>query len=189
MSNVVMQNATYEDLMRVPEHRVAEIIDGTLYSMPRPAVRHANASSMLGGILTGPFRLGAGGPGGWTILDEPELHMGIDVIVPDIAGWRRERMPTPPDVAYIELAPDWVCEVLSPGTWKVDRTRKMRIYAREGVGHLWFIDPIQRTLEIFRQRCEEWVSMDAFSDSDMVRAEPFDAIEIRLSILWLETEA
>ena len=184
-----MQNATYEDLMLVPEYRVAEIIDGTLYSMPRPASPHANASSMLGILLGGPFRLGAGGPGGWIILDEPELHLGKDIVVPDLAGWRRERMPTLGNVKFFELAPDWICEVLSPSTYKIDRLHKMRVYAREGVVHLWLIDPIMRSVEVHRLNGEHLEPVDVFVGDEAVRAEPFDAIEIRLSMLWIDAEA
>jgi Uma2 family endonuclease len=125
--------ATYDDLIEVPDHLVAEIIDGELHTTPRPAPRYADASSGLGGALRGPFDRGRGGPGGWRILDEPELHLGPDVLVPDLAGWRRERLPALPDEAYFTLAPDWVCEVLSPSTMALDRTRKLAVYVREQV--------------------------------------------------------
>jgi Uma2 family endonuclease len=124
------RTATYEDLLEVPEHLVAEIIDGELVTSPRPSSRHSLAASGLGADLTGPFQRGRGGSGGWVNLDEPELHIAGQVMVPDLAGWRRERMPEVPDVAYFELAPDWLCEVLSPSTAKRDRTRKMHHYAR-----------------------------------------------------------
>ena len=188
MGNVVVQNATHEDLMRVPEHCVAEIIDGALYSMPRPASPHASASSRLGVLVGGPFDLGSGGPGGWVILDEPELHLGSDVIVPDLAGWRRERMPKVPNVLFFEQSPDWVCEVLSPSTRKVDRSRKVRIYAREGVGHLWFLDPIAHTLDIYRLAGGQWTIVEMFTDDDVVRAEPFEAIELNLALLWRDVQ-
>ena len=188
MSYIVLQNATYEDLMKVPEHRVAEIVDGTLYSMPRPSSRHARTSSMLGGHLVGPFDLGSGGPGGWIILDEPELHLGKDIVVPDLAGWRTERMPTVPDVVFFELAPDWVCEVLSPSTHNIDRSRKMDIYAREAVDYLWLVDPIVRILEVYRIHAGQWMRMKAFTESEVVRAQPFDAIEIHLVRLWLDPQ-
>src|SRR5687768_370509 len=133
---VTKRRATYEDLVQVPDHQVAEILDGELIVTPRPALRHAGASSMLGGHLVGPFQVGRGGPGGWWILDEPELHLADDIVVPDLAGWRHEHLPVVPDAAYLTLAPDWVCEVISPATERMDRSRKMRIYAREGVTHL-----------------------------------------------------
>ena len=176
--------ATYEDLCQVPDHKVAEILDGELVVSPRPALRHAHASSWLGVILGPPFGRGSGEPGGWLILDEPELHLGDDILVPDLAGWRRERLPFVPDAAYLTLAPDWACEVLSPSTERIDRSRKMRIYAREGVRHLWLLDPLVRTLEALRLEDGRWVVLATHSDSDIVRVEPFDAIEIALNTLW-----
>ena len=181
----VSRPATYEDLCQVPDHKVAEIIDGELIVSPRPALPHANASSSLGGILASPFHFGSGGgPGGWWILFEPELHLRDDVVVPDLAAWRRERLPFVPDAAYLTLAPDWVCEVISPSTERMDRSRKMRIYAREGVQHLWLLDPLVRTLEVLRLENARWVVLATHGDTDVVRPEPFDAIEIGLSTLW-----
>src|SRR5437667_2870051 len=142
--------ATYDDLLKVPDHLVAEIIDGELYTSPRPAPRHADASSGLGAVLRGPFDRGRGGPGGWRILDEPELHLGRDVVVPDIAGWRRERLPALPEAAFFTVAPDWVCEILSPSTERTDRRRKLSIYARKRVAHAWLVNPTLRMLEAFR---------------------------------------
>ncbi len=172
--------------LAVPEECVAEILDGELHVQPRPRVRHARATSRLGGDLSGFDREGAGGPGGWIILFEPELHLGPrpDRVVPDLAGWRRERMPELPDTAAIELAPDWVCEVLSDGTERVDRTKKRRIYAREGVSYLWLVSPDQRVLEVFRLQGEHWVLLETFEGDSAVRAEPFDAIELLLGSLW-----
>src|SRR3954453_17802700 len=150
----------------VPDTMVAEILDGELHTMPRPARPHTNAASVLGGELHGPFRRGNGGPGGWVILDEPEIHLGPkpDKIVPDLAGWRRERMPDeigPTDApAHYELAPDWVCEILSPRTEAIDRGKKMRIYRRERVGHAWLINPVTRTLEIYRLDDGRWTLLD-----------------------------
>jgi Uma2 family endonuclease len=148
--------ATYADLEAVPSTKVAELIGGVLHVMPRPAPRHARASSALGVELGGPFDRGRGGPGGWWILDEPELHYPdpaapgeIEALVPDLAGWRRRRMPELPDEAFFALAPDWICEVLSKSTEDTDRNEKMPIYAREGVRHAWLIDPITKTLEVF----------------------------------------
>ncbi|MCL2779725.1 MAG: Uma2 family endonuclease [Polyangiaceae bacterium] len=177
--------ATYDDLVRVPSPLVAEIVDGVLYTHPRTASPHAIASSVLGGNLGGSFDWGHGGSGGWIIVDEPEFHFGEDVVVPDIAGWRRERMPKVPAVAFFTLAPDWVCEVLSPSTEKLDRTGKMDVYAREGVRHLWFVDPIARTLEVHRLQNGLWLRVATYCDDAKVRAEPFDAIELELAALWI----
>ena len=189
MSDSTIRTATYEDLMRVPEHLVAEIIDGVLYSAPQPAFRHSKTAFRLSSHLGGPFDLGSGGPGGWSFLFEPELHLGEDVVVPDIAGWRRERMSEIPDVAFTALAPDWVCEILSPSTYKLDRIRKRRIYAREEVAYLWLVDPIVHMLEVFRLEGGKWKCVADYADDEVVRAEPFDAVEISLATLWIKSQA
>jgi Uma2 family endonuclease len=180
-----MAPATYEDLLKVPEHLVAEIIDGELITSPRPASPHAWASSQLGGVLLPPFMNGRGGPGDWIILDEPELHFGKDVLVPDLAGWRRSRMPRAPKAPYFTLAPDWVCEVLSPSTEQLDRKRKMPIYAREGVRHVWHIDPLEHVLDVYRLEGGTWRGLDSFVDEALARAEPFDALALELELLWM----
>lgn len=183
------RRATYDDLREVQEHFVAEIIDGDLYASPRPAAPHALASSAIGSDLFGRFNGPPGPerePGGWWILDEPELHLGPDVLVPDIAGWRRERMPVLPDVVGFTLAPDWLCEVVSPTTRALDRTRKMRIYAREVVAHCWLVDPVARTLEVYRLEAGGWVLADTFGGPARVRAEPFAAVELDLRRWWLD---
>lgn len=184
MANPVKKPASYEDILALPEHVVGEIVDGALHVSPRPASPHAAASSALGEELGPPFKRGKGGPGGWVILDEPELHLGRDVLVPDLAGWRRERMPERPDVAYFELAPDWVGEVLSPSTAMIDRTKKLVVYAREHVAHVWFIDPIAQTLEVLKLDGATYRIVMTANGDDRVRAEPFDAIELELAILW-----
>jgi Uma2 family endonuclease len=179
-----MKRATYEDVLSAPEHKVAEILDGELFLSPRPAPRHAVACSRLGVMLGGPFDQGTGGPGGWWILDEPELHLGEQILVPDLAGWRRERLPAMPEEAYFTLAPDWVCEVLSPATERIDRSRKLRIYAAAGVAHAWLVNPVERTLEVLRLREGAWTIVAVATDQDPVRIEPFAAVELRLAGLW-----
>jgi Uma2 family endonuclease len=176
--------ASYEDILALPENKVGEIADGELFVSPRPAPRHSLAASTLGGDLIGPFSRGRGGPGGWLILDEPELHLGADVLVPDIGGWRRERMPRLPTTAWFELAPDWVCEVLSPSTALLDRTRKQRIYGRNGVSWLWFVDPLARLLEAWRLEHGEWILSGAFGGDEPARIPPFEAVAIELQDLW-----
>lgn len=185
-SRIEGPRATYQDLLKVPDHKVAEIVDGELYVSPRPAAPHALATSVLGAELSGPFHQGRGGPGGWWIVDEPELHFGEDVLVPDLAGWRRERMPEFPKTAFFTLAPDWVCEVLSPSTERLDRARKLRVYAREGVRHAWLVNPTARTLEAYRRVEDRWLLLATFEDDALVRAEPFDAIDLDLLALWGE---
>ena len=183
-TNTAARRATYQDLLDIPAHLVAEIIDGTLYTHPRPAPRHAVASTVLGGELGPPFHRGQGGPGGWWIIFEPELHLEEEVLVPDLAGWRRERMPELPESAYFTLAPDWACEVLSPSTRKLDLQRKRPIYAREGVTHLWLIDPLDRTLEAFELHRGQWLLIASTQDDEPVSIRPFDAITFSLADLW-----
>jgi Uma2 family endonuclease len=186
--SVPKRRATYDDLMQVPDHMVAELIDGELIVSPRPASPHAFATSCIGQDL-GPFSRepGApgGAPGGWWILFEPELHFADDVLVPDLAAWRHERMPRVPNTPAFTLAPDWACEVLSPSTSRVDRSRKMGIYGREGVVHLWLVDPLQQTVEIYRREGPHWVVVEVLEGRRLVRAEPFAAIEIDLGRWWI----
>ncbi len=176
--------ATYQDVLDAPPHRVAEIVDGTLYTNPRPAPPHAVAKSVLGSCIGPPFHQGRGGPGGWWILNEPELHLDKDILVPDIAGWRRERIPEIPITAYFTLPPDWVCEVLSPSTRKLDLGSKRTVYAREGVGYLWLVDPDTRSLEAFKLRGAEWVLIDTLFEDAPVSLPPFEAISFNLGDLW-----
>ncbi|MBS1213980.1 MAG: hypothetical protein H6R26_2597 [Proteobacteria bacterium] len=176
--------ATYEDLCQVPDHLIAQIIHGELVTLPRPAPRHARASSIMSGKLIPPYDEGSGGPGGWWILFEPELHLGRDILVPDLAGWRRARMPTLPETAYFELAPDWVCEVLSPSTAQMDRVDKLPIYASHGVGHVWLVDPDAQTLEVFALHEGHWRLECAFKAADEVCAPPFEALSFGLASLW-----
>lgn len=184
MADPAKRRATYADLDAVPPHLVAEIIDGELVTQPRPAPRHGVAANSLSNEITGPFQKGRGGPGGWVFAVEPELHLGPDVVVPDIAGWRRERLPALPDTPYLETPPDWVCEVLSPATVPYDRGAKRRIYGRAGVAHLWLLDPQARLLEVFALTAGQWLLAATFQDAEEVVAPPFDAISFSLGVLW-----
>jgi Uma2 family endonuclease len=176
--------ATYQDVLDAPEHMIAEIIAGELHLSPRPGQRHTRVASVLGTVLGPPFDEGNGGPGGWLLLGEPELHLADDVLVPDLAGWRRERMPDLGDDAYITVVPDWICEVLSRSTEARDRTEKLAIYAREGVRHVWLIHPLYRTVEVYRLHDGAWLSVAVYTGDEVVRAEPFDALELDLARLW-----
>lgn len=171
-----------------PDTLVAEVLGGELSLLPRPRRRHARSAGRLGAELDGPFDLGRDGPGGWLFLPEPELHLGSrpDIVIPDLAGWRRERLAEGflDESDDLTLAPDWVCEVLSPSTARVDRERKLPIYRREGVGHAWLIDPALRTLEVFRRHDLDWLLVGTFSGDAAVQAEPFDAVTIELAGLW-----
>ncbi|MDR4306485.1 Uma2 family endonuclease [Chelatococcus sambhunathii] len=179
-----LKRATYADLEAVPSHLVAEIVDGRLETHPRPRPRHGGAAIELSYELTGPYRRGRGGPGGWIFIPEPELHLGPDVVVPDLAGWRRERLPTEPETAYIETPPDWVCEILSPATARLDRGPKRRIYAEAGVAFLWLLDPAERQLECFALAAGSWMLKATFQPGDEVRVEPFDAVGFPLDVLF-----
>lgn len=186
MADPARRRATYDDLLAVPDNLVGEILDGELVTSPRPSPPHAIATSVLGGDLNGSYQRGRGGPGGWWILDEPELHLHGDALVPDIAGWRRERMPKLPETAAFELAPDWVCETLSPSTERIDRAKKLRIYAREGVRHVWLVNPHERFFEVLRLAGDLYAIVGTWADDERVRAEPFEAVEIDLLALWGE---
>ncbi len=178
--------ATYADLEALPDNVVGELIGGALHASPRPAGPHTIAASRLEIELGGPFDRGRNGPGGWILLIEPELHLREDVLVPDLAGWRRERMPRPPRTAAYTLAPDWVCEVLSPSTKALDRKVKLPVYAREGVRHVWLMDPEARTLEVFSLEGTDYSLHATHSGPALVRAEPFEAAELELAYLWGE---
>jgi Uma2 family endonuclease len=178
--------ATYQDVLDAPEHMVAEIASGRLHLHPRPASRHARASFRMAGQLDGPFQGGPDTPGSWHFAIEPELHFGGDVLVPDLAGWRRERMPSYLDAAFFTLAPDWVCEILSPSTRRFDLIEKRALYGANGVAYLWLLDPGAMTLEVFRLVDDTWTLAAAFQDGDEVRAAPFEALAFPLGALWPE---
>lgn len=187
VSDPARKRPTYDDVLAVPEHLVAEIICGELVTTPRPAPLHTRTASRLGVVLGSAFDHDGEGPGGWWILDEPELHLenADDPIVPDLAGWRVERMPELPETAYFALPPDWICEVLSRGTAARDRADKMPIYAAAGVSHAWLVDPQIATLEVFRRNeAGRWVLVETHEGSHQVHAEPFDAVAIDLGALW-----
>lgn len=176
--------ATYHDVQAAPPDQIAELVAGLLHLSPRPAIRHARTSSRLGARLTRGFDFGEDGPGGWWILDEPEVHLGSDVVVPDLAGWRQDHLPELPDEAWISQPPDWACEILSPSTIRFDRVEKVPLYAREGVGHVWLIDPRSQTLEVLRLERGRYVILGSFAGATEVRAEPFDGMALLLGELW-----
>lgn len=184
MGKPTRRAATYEELSAVPEHRVGEIIDGDLYTFPRPSCLHARAAFRLSSRLGPPFDEGVGGPGGWILLTEPELHLGPHVVVPDIAGWRRERLSELPDVPHFTMAPDWICEVLSPATERIDRLKKLRVYAEAGVRHAWLVSPAMRSLEVYLSSGNQFALTATHADSELARAEPFAELEIELAALW-----
>ena len=187
MSEPIKRGATYADLMELPENVVGEIIGGDLFASPRPRLGHARLQLVLGGRVQSAFGERGGGAhaDGWWLLSEPELRFGSDTLVPDIAGWRRTRMPElPAEAPWATLAPDWVCEVLSPGTARLDRVRKLPLFAREGVGHAWLVDPAARTLEVYRLESGLWVVAAVHGGDERVRPEPFAAAEFDLADWW-----
>lgn len=185
------KRATYEDLVRLPENLVGEILDGELFASPRPASPHAFATSVIGSDLLGGFQRPPGdasGLGGWWVLHEPELHFVADVLVPDLAAWRSERMPRVPDAPFFTLAPDWVCEVISPSTARIDRSRKMAIYAREGVEDLWIVDPLAQTVESYRLDAGRWVLLRTVAGTGEERIAPFEALPLMLGRWWITSQ-
>jgi Uma2 family endonuclease len=183
MAELAIRPATYRDLEAAPENLVAEIIEGALETHPRPRPRHARATTRLTRQLTNRYEEGEGEPGGWIFIIEPELHLGRDVVVPDLAGWRAERLTAEPEHAFIEIAPDWVCEIISPSTARLDRGPKRRIYAEAGVGHLWLLDPSDGTLEVFALSGPQWLLLNTIQRGEEVRVAPFDAASFPLDDL------
>ena len=176
--------ATYADIEALPENVVGEILFGVLHTHPRPAARHGVAAIELGYELVGPFRRGIGGPGGWIFATEPELHLMSHVVAPDLAGWRRDRLPNLPMTPFIEIAPDWIAEILSPSTQRVDRTDKLKIYAEFGVAYAWYLNPALKTLEVMTLVDGKWQITATFKDADQVAAPPFDSHTFSLDALW-----
>lgn len=178
--------ATYEDIEELPLGWVGELLEDELYAHPRPAWPHMEAMQALSAYLFSRFQEGKGSLGGWWLGVEPELHFGREVLVPDLAGWRRERRPHPPNRVghFTTVAPDWVCEVLSPSTARVDRGRKMPIYFREGVSQAWLIDPRECTLEVYQRGHAGWRLVTTYTGNVTVRAEPYDVVPLDLTQLW-----
>jgi Uma2 family endonuclease len=186
MAEKAPRRANHEDVSGAPADVIAEVIKGVLYTQRRPDFPHGQAASALSEELGPPFKRGRGGPGGWIILYEPEVHLGPgpDILVPDLAGWRREALPQAPSTSYATHRPDYACEIHSPSTRARDRVQEMSIYSREQVPHVWLVDPESQTLEVFRFEGTAYVWIQAFAEECSVRAEPFDAIAFDLGVLW-----
>ena len=187
MSEPAGKKASYDDLFSIPENTTGEIIDGELFVTPRPSRKHGYTASALDKKIGSPYQFGdSGGPGGWIIIVEPEISLGENIIVPDLGGWRKERFPVSEETNWISVPPDWACEVLSPGTVRLDKIKKMPLYAKHAVGHLWLIDPIAKSLDVYRLESGMWTVAGFYAEEDKVRAEPFEEVEIDLNDLWLE---
>lgn len=180
MSEPVRSGSLYDAIENLPEGVVGEIIDGQVHTHPRPAGRHGDAASVLLIDLGGPFYRGRGGPGGWRLIAEPEVHFQRDaeVLVPDIAGWRRERLPEVPDDQRFEVVPDWVCEVLSPSIEATDRAQKMRVYARYGVPHAWLVDPREKSVEAYALAADGWQPLRTVRGESAIEVAPFAEVPI-----------
>jgi Uma2 family endonuclease len=185
MSEPKRKPATYEDLLRAPEYMVAELIEDELHLAPRPGRPPGHAELRLGSLLDQPFGRGKDGPGGWVFHPEPELHLKANVLVPDLAAWRSERMPLAGDEPYFSVVPDWICEIVSPSTGRLDRIKKLPIYAANDVRHAWIVDPAQRSLEVYRNEGRRWVLISTHAEEEEVRAEPFEAVPLELAALWI----
>jgi len=174
-------NATYADIEAAPPHWRAEIVNGRLHTQPRPRVKHIHAGNLLGRLIGTPYEDGTGGPGGWWILIEPEIHFELNktVAVPDLAGWRRERMPELPEDQRCIVVPDWICEILSPATRDYDRNEKRDLYARFGVRYLWLVDLENREVTIYANLPDSVESVRYRLEGGF-RAEPFTDVTIIL---------
>jgi Uma2 family endonuclease len=177
--------ATYEDILAAPPHTIAQLVDGELHVQPRPSGPHGFATTGLGFDLGSPFQRGRGGPGGWIFVDEPELHFGADVVVPDLAAWRAERPPEL-EANYFTVVPDWVCEVLSPSSARFDRGPKADLYARVGVQFMWLVDPIDALVEAFQRSENKWLRLGAWAGETVAKIPPFDAVDLDLGPLWVK---
>jgi len=192
VSDAAAKLATYADLLALPEDVRAEISNGEIVTSPAPLPKHSKAQRALGGFIGRPFDDddGHGAPGGWWIFIEVDVRLGPhDVVRPDLAGWRRERLPEPGDQRPIDVAPDWVCEILSPSTAARDRTTKRDLYAKHGIGHYWIVDVDVRTLEAFELAGDKWVLLGTFGETATVRIDPFAEVELAVGRLFLPRAA
>lgn len=187
MAGTTRKQASYLDLHDIPENVVGEIVNGELTAMLRPARRCLHAASSLGAEIIPAYQFGkGGGPGGWTVYHEPEVQLGENSVVPDLAAWKNAALVSLPPEARVDVAPDWVCEVLSPTTLRADKVRKMPIYARFGIPFLWLVNPLVKNLDVFALEAGRWTLTGSYSEDDVVRAEPFQKIEIELRRLWID---
>jgi Uma2 family endonuclease len=184
MAEIARSTATYADIEALPPHVTGEILFGSLVVQPRPSPEHGRAQSSLSYELEGPFNRGKGGPGGWIFLTEPELHIGNHVVVPDLAGWKADRLTPFPKTAWVETTPDWICEILSQSSERYDRNEKRRIYAETGVKFIWLLDPRSKVLECFTLVAKQWLLTHTYDQNSVVNAPPFETASIELAHLF-----
>ncbi|MEY4579411.1 MAG: hypothetical protein RL701_4114 [Pseudomonadota bacterium] len=187
-ANKLDRPATHTDLAALPEGVHAELIAGVILTQLSPLPEHGKAQRVLGSHIGGPFDDddGRGGPGGWWIFPEVEVRLSEHVIVrPDLAGWRRERLPNPRGVRPITVVPDWVCEILSPSNAAHDRVTKRTLYASAGVAYYWLVDPAERVLEALALRDGGWFEVGVFDHTAVTRIAPFEAVELEIGRLFL----
>lgn len=183
---------TVDDLLAIGEHeRFHEVIDGDLVRKAMPSARHG-AAQIAASQLLRPFNRrpgGSGGPGGWWFASETEIQLAADQVYrPDVCGWRRERLAELPSEAPVKVRPDWVCEILSPSNAGNDTVKKLRGYHRHQIPHYWIIDPVAETLTVHRFTEGGYLLVLAAERSERVRAEPFDAIELQVGVLFGDDE-
>ena len=177
--------ATRADLDALPSNVKGEIINGVLYTQPRPRARHMDVEDLLIDDLKSPYQRGRGGPGGWWILSEPGIELpGSPEVSPDLAGWRRTRLPSLPKDGPITLVPDWACEILSPTTRGYDQRTKRPFYAEIGVSFLWYVDLDAHTLTVSKLEAQRWTELAVYGEDDRVRAPPFEEVELSLAEWW-----
>jgi len=179
--------ATYDDVLAADER--VEVIGGQLETLPSARPRHGRVARAIAGAIGGPFDDddGRGGPGGWWILTEVDVRLSPhDIVRPDVAGWRKERL-TDLDTLPIDVRPDWVCEVLSPGTRLRDTRDKRRLFASAGISHYWLLDPDDRTLLALVLESDRWTEQGLYAEGDLARIAPFEALELDVGRLFPPT--
>lgn len=184
MAGPAKKTATYDDLYNLPDNVIGQIIDGELIATRWQSRQHALTSTVLSAKLGAPYDLGEGGPGGWIILHSLEVKLGDNILVPDLAGWLYKRFPIEEETNWVSVCPDWVCEIISPETVRIDKTKKMPVYARHGVGYFRLIDPTNKTLDVYKLESGKWMVLETYAENDKFRAEPFEEVEIDLGSLW-----
>ena len=177
---------TVDEWLREPAEKRYELIDGDLIEKAAPDFSHGSAQAGLIAHLHPWFHQRDGGdrPGGWWIASEVDVVLDDNGFRPDIAGWRRERVPEMPKTRPVRVRPDWICEIVSESNATTDTIKKLRRYHQAGVPHYWLLDPATRTLAVYRHAAEGYQSVLVAEAGETARAEPFEAIELRIAALF-----